>query len=46
MYVDQGFTMVSVAADMIALPAYLTDALGKARGTKDATPQITGPYGR
>ena len=46
---------VSVAADMIALPAYLTSALTSAKGSyvhsalnmaKGAASKISGPYGR
>ncbi|MCJ1407040.1 hypothetical protein MMC19_001110 [Ptychographa xylographoides] len=54
-FADQGFQMVSVAADMIALPAYLTSALTSAKGSyvhsalnmaKGAASKISGPYGR
>ncbi|MCJ1292896.1 hypothetical protein MMC34_004449 [Xylographa carneopallida] len=54
-YADQGFHMISVAADMIALPAYLTSALTSAKGSyvhsalniaKGAAAKMTGPYGR
>ncbi|MCJ1300850.1 hypothetical protein MMC08_003649 [Hypocenomyce scalaris] len=55
---DQGFQMVSVAADMIALPAYLTSALASAKGgyahsalnmakgAASGVAKMTGPYGR
>ncbi|MCJ1392036.1 hypothetical protein MMC18_004903 [Xylographa bjoerkii] len=54
-YADQGFHMISVAADMIALPTYLTSALTSAKGSyvhsalniaKGAAAKMTGPYGR
>ncbi|MCJ1482997.1 hypothetical protein MMC06_003163 [Schaereria dolodes] len=32
-FADQGFHMVSVVADMIALPAYMTSALSSAKGS-------------
>lgn len=32
-FADQGFQMVSVVADMVALPAYMTSALAKAKGS-------------
>lgn len=57
-FADKGFNMISIAADMIAIPAYFTDALTKAKGSythhamnmaKDAVngaAKMTGPYGR
>ena len=57
-FADQGFQMISVAADMIALPAYMSSALAAAKGSylhsavnvaKGAVTgaaKLTGPYGK
>ncbi|MCJ1364587.1 hypothetical protein MMC16_003700 [Acarospora aff. strigata] len=57
-FADQGFHMVSVAADMIALPSYLSSALSSAKGSYvhsalniakgavSGAAKMTGPYGR
>jgi 4-hydroxy-2-oxoheptanedioate aldolase len=45
-FADKGFNMISVAADMIALPAYLTETLKKAKGEIGEAQKMTGPYGR
>lgn len=57
-YADKGFHMISVAADMIAIPAYFGAALSSAKGSiahsamnmaKGAiggAAKMTGPYGR
>jgi len=45
-FADKGFNMISVAADMIAIPAYFTEALKKAKGGTGREEKMTGPYGR
>ncbi|PUU72963.1 HpcH/HpaI aldolase/citrate lyase family protein [Tuber borchii] len=45
MFAEQGFHMVSVAADMIAIGGFLSAALGNARGGKGAVGKPSGPYG-
>ncbi|KIW06757.1 uncharacterized protein PV09_02447 [Verruconis gallopava] len=45
-FAEKGFNMVSIAADMIALPAYLTSTLKIAKGESGAAEKVTGPYGR
>jgi len=44
-YADQGFHMISVATDMLVLPAALIDILNKAKGLGSG-PKMTGPYGK
>jgi 4-hydroxy-2-oxoheptanedioate aldolase len=43
---ERGFNMISVAADMIAIPAYFAQALATARGEGASREKMTGPYGR
>lgn len=45
-YADKGFNMISVAADMIAIPAYFTATLAKAKGLSGGGEKMTGPYGK
>lgn len=54
-YADKGFHMISIAADMIAIPAFFTAQLDAAKGSlahsaptaaKGAASKMTGPYGR
>ena len=45
-FADKGFNMVSIAADMVALPAYFAETLKKAKGEIGEVEKITGPYGR
>jgi 4-hydroxy-2-oxoheptanedioate aldolase len=45
-YADKGFNMISVAADMIALPAYFSETLAKAKGLTAGGVKMTGPYGK
>jgi 4-hydroxy-2-oxoheptanedioate aldolase len=45
-FADKGFNMVSIAADMLALPAYVTETLQKAKGETSGGAKVTGPYGR
>ncbi|KAF2460862.1 2,4-dihydroxyhept-2-ene-1,7-dioic acid aldolase [Lineolata rhizophorae] len=45
-YAEMGFNMVSVAADMIAIPAYFASALAAAKGESGGGAKMTGPYGR
>ncbi|KAE9982408.1 hypothetical protein EG328_010942 [Venturia inaequalis] len=45
-FADKGFNMISIAADMIALPAYLSETLKKAKGESGGAEKVTGPYGR
>jgi 4-hydroxy-2-oxoheptanedioate aldolase len=45
-YADKGFNMISVAADMIAIPAYFTQTLAKAKGASGSGDKMTGPYGK
>ncbi|KAK7549471.1 HpcH/HpaI aldolase/citrate lyase family protein [Phyllosticta citricarpa] len=54
-YADKGFHMMSISADMMAIPAFFSDALSAAKGglahqalnvAKGAASKITGPYGR
>jgi 4-hydroxy-2-oxoheptanedioate aldolase len=45
-YADKGFNMISVAADMIAIPAYFSATLAKAKGTAEGGEKMTGPYGK
>ncbi|KAF2401377.1 HpcH/HpaI aldolase/citrate lyase family protein [Trichodelitschia bisporula] len=46
-FADMGFNMISVAADMIAIPSHIGASLKAAKGsTKDWGGEITGPYGR
>jgi len=44
-FAEKGFNMISVAADMIAIPAYFSETLAKARGDSGGGEKITG-YGR
>jgi 4-hydroxy-2-oxoheptanedioate aldolase len=46
LFAEKGFNMISVAADMIAIPAYFSETLRKARGEGGGTEKLTGPYGR
>jgi len=43
---ERGFNMISVAADMIAIPAYFSEALAKASGEDGSGQKMTGPYGK
>ncbi|KAF2085182.1 HpcH/HpaI aldolase/citrate lyase family protein [Saccharata proteae CBS 121410] len=57
-YADKGFHMISIAADMIAIPAYFTNALSAAKGSLahsamnmakgavSGAAKMTGPYGK
>lgn len=45
-FAEKGFSMISVAADMIAIPAYMTQTLKTARGEDGEPEKMTGPYGR
>lgn len=45
MFTEQGFHMVSVAADMIAVGGFLSAALDNARGGQGAVGKPSGPYG-
>jgi 4-hydroxy-2-oxoheptanedioate aldolase len=45
-YADKGFHMISVAADMIAIPAYFSETLAKAKGLTQGGEKMTGPYGK
>ncbi|KAI9796484.1 MAG: hypothetical protein M1833_006152 [Piccolia ochrophora] len=45
-YAEQGFQMISVAADMIAIPSFFTSTLAAARGQTEGGSKMTGPYGR
>lgn len=45
-FAEKGFNMISIAADMIALPAYLRSTLKTAKGDTSAAENTTGPYGR
>lgn len=45
-YAEKGFNMISVAADMIALPAYFSQVLSVAKGGSGQAEKVTGPYGR
>jgi len=44
-YANMGFQMISVIADMAALPAYLMNSLNEAKGLGPAA-KLTGPYGK
>lgn len=44
-YADMGFGMISVIADMAALPAMLMTSLNDAKGLGPAA-KLTGPYGK
>ena len=44
-YADMGFHMISVIADMAALPAMLMTSLNDAKGLGPAA-KLTGPYGK
>jgi 4-hydroxy-2-oxoheptanedioate aldolase len=44
-YADMGFHMISVIADMAALPAYMMNSLNEAKGLGPAA-RLTGPYGK
>ena len=46
LYASKGFNMISVAADMIALPAYFSQVLSVAKGGSGQAEKVTGPYGR
>jgi 4-hydroxy-2-oxoheptanedioate aldolase len=46
LFADKGFNMISIAADMIALPSYLTSTLREAKGESGPGEEMTGPYGR
>lgn len=43
---EKGFNMISIAADMLALPAYLVNTLKEAKGETGPAEKATGPYGR
>ena len=45
-FAEKGFNMISIAADMIALPSYLTSTLKEAKGDSGPSEKMTGPYGR
>jgi len=45
-FADKGFNMISIAADMIAIPAYFAETLAKAMGWKESGEKMTGPYGK
>ncbi|KAI9759056.1 MAG: hypothetical protein M4579_002645 [Chaenotheca gracillima] len=46
-YADQGFHMISISADMVAIPTYFSETLNAAKGGKaGASSGATGPYGR
>lgn len=45
-FAEKGFNMISIAADMIALPAYLASTLKTAKGDSGPAEKMTGPYGR
>jgi len=45
-YARKGFNMISVAADMIALPTYFSQVLSIAKGGSGQAEAVTGPYGR
>ncbi|EON67458.1 2,4-dihydroxyhept-2-ene-1,7-dioic acid aldolase [Coniosporium apollinis CBS 100218] len=54
-YADKGFNMISIAADMIAIPTYFAQTLATAKGSlahsavqfaKGGIAKMTGPYGR
>ena len=45
-FAEKGFNMVSIAADMIALPSYLINTLKEAKGESGPAEKMTGPYGR
>jgi 4-hydroxy-2-oxoheptanedioate aldolase len=45
-FAEKGFNMISIAADMIALPAYLMKTLQEAKGDTGPAEKMTGPYGR
>lgn len=54
-YADKGFHMMSISADIMAIPAFFSDALSAAKGglahqalnaAKGAASKITGPHGR
>jgi 4-hydroxy-2-oxoheptanedioate aldolase len=45
-YADKGFHMISVAADMIAIPAYFAQSLSQAKGLSASGEKLTGPYGK
>lgn len=44
-YADMGFHMISVIADMAALPTMLMNSLNEAKGLGPAA-KLTGPYGK
>jgi 4-hydroxy-2-oxoheptanedioate aldolase len=46
LFADKGFNMISVAADMIAIPAYFSETLAKAKGLTAGGEKMTGPYGK
>jgi 4-hydroxy-2-oxoheptanedioate aldolase len=45
-FAEKGFNMISIAADMIALPAYLVSTLKEAKGDTGPVDKMAGPYGR
>jgi len=45
-YIDQGFQMVSVGADTVAIPTYMAAELSTAQGGSKMEKGSGGPYGR
>ncbi|KAF9640119.1 hypothetical protein BFW01_g11925 [Lasiodiplodia theobromae] len=45
-YAQKGFHMISISADMMAIPNYFNSVLSTARGEGVTAPKVTGPYGR
>jgi 4-hydroxy-2-oxoheptanedioate aldolase len=45
-YAEKGFNMISVAADMIAIPAYFSQVLSIAKGAEGKTEKTTRSYER
>lgn len=45
-YAQKGFHMISVAADMLAIPNYFNSVLSTARGESAIASKVTGPYGK